>query len=349
VKIPQPIAAEPWPEADRLFHQDPRWLGSDDAYSVALSGDRTLWLFGDTFVAPTEGLTRRECAFVRNSIGIQQGRDPATSKMNFYWGTDGGVPSDYFPIEDGWLWPLHGVLLSGNLLLFFMKVRSPRPRSGDGIDEWKESDSLSFFEVYGWTAFAIRDAGSDPLAWKLEELETPENDLGIVIGAGVLTEDEWLYSWGWTQGRDGYLVKWRQDACARGDLSALQWWRGPGYWGAEPKPEAVALPNAQTEFVVYRHSSGLLFQLQAIGLNSADLTIRWSDGPEGPWTEPHPFYRLPESERDGVIAYAGKAHPQLEGSDLVCTYASNGDSAQMTIDDESIYYPRFVKVQLSVP
>ncbi|MEE8424717.1 MAG: hypothetical protein V3S11_02750 [Elusimicrobiota bacterium] len=28
--------ASPWPEADRLFRQDSRWLGGDGAYSVPL-------------------------------------------------------------------------------------------------------------------------------------------------------------------------------------------------------------------------------------------------------------------------------------------------------------------------
>ena len=31
------------------------WYGGDGAYSIKLDGDRTLWLFGDTFVANEEG------------------------------------------------------------------------------------------------------------------------------------------------------------------------------------------------------------------------------------------------------------------------------------------------------
>jgi hypothetical protein len=39
------------PEADRLFHSDPRWLGADAAFSIDLGGGRVWWLFGDSFVA----------------------------------------------------------------------------------------------------------------------------------------------------------------------------------------------------------------------------------------------------------------------------------------------------------
>ena len=31
------------------------WYGGDGAYSIKLDGERTLWLFGDTFVANEEG------------------------------------------------------------------------------------------------------------------------------------------------------------------------------------------------------------------------------------------------------------------------------------------------------
>jgi hypothetical protein len=54
----------------------------------------------------------------------------------------------------------------------------------------------------------------------------------------------------------------------------------------------------------------------------------------------------PPVARD-VIAYAGKGHPQLAGADLVCTYAQIATTADRTLDDESLYYPRFVRVRLT--
>jgi hypothetical protein len=345
VKIPKVVSVEPWPEADRLFRTDPLWLGSDDAYSIPLSGDRVLWLFGDTFVAPRPGAVRRECSFVRNSIGIQQGLDPSRASISFHWGEDDG-PTDFFADDAGWLWPLHGALLGGRLLLFFMKVRSPQAASG-GIDEWMDSDSLSFFEVYGWGARLVHNPDDSPVDWKVEDLVCPTNDIGIVLGAAALVEDV-LYLWGWTQERDGYLARLRINDAAAGDFSGLQWWSRDGRWNPKPQHDEVALDQAQTEFTVHRHRSvGELFQVQAMGLSPADLTIRWTSVPTGPWSEILPFFRIPESERERVIAYAGKAHPHLAGAHLVLTYASNGDAADVTLDDDTIYYPRFVKVALS--
>jgi hypothetical protein len=51
----------------------------------------------------------------------------------------------------------------------------------------------------------------------------------------------------------------------------------------------------------------------------------------------------PKVARD-VHVYAGKGHPQLAGADLVCTYAQIALKCDRTLDDDSLYYPRFVRV-----
>jgi hypothetical protein len=90
--------ARAWPEADVLFHRDARWLGADAAYSVALGDARTLWLFGDTFVATSERNVRSESTMVRNTVAVQRGLDPVTASIEFTWGEAvGGGPGSYVP------------------------------------------------------------------------------------------------------------------------------------------------------------------------------------------------------------------------------------------------------------
>src|SRR5438270_9691186 len=43
-------SARPRPDLTRLFTRSEGWTGSDGAYSIPLGPDRTLWLFGDTFI-----------------------------------------------------------------------------------------------------------------------------------------------------------------------------------------------------------------------------------------------------------------------------------------------------------
>ena len=78
------IQVEPWPEADTLFRSNPRWMGSDDAYSIDLGDGRTLWLFGDTFISRTFLNTRRLSTMIRNSVAIQSGYGGAVP----LWGGD---------------------------------------------------------------------------------------------------------------------------------------------------------------------------------------------------------------------------------------------------------------------
>src|SRR5207249_6485136 len=175
------LRGEHWPEADQLFRSDPRWLGSDDAYSVPLGDDRTLWLFGDTFV---DGSTRRDAAFVRNSIGIQHGNDPTRASIEFGWGR--ARDGSFFEAPDGvWYWPLHGARIGGRLVLFMMQVRSPA--GGDGATgEWRRPGALGFFEVFGWAALRLDNPDDEPSQWRVSRIADVTDP--IVLGASVLAD-----------------------------------------------------------------------------------------------------------------------------------------------------------------
>src|SRR5579871_2642326 len=72
--------ATAWREAERIFHGDPQWLGSDGAFSIDLGNGRVLWSFGDTLVARKRSDTRENAAFVRNTVAIMTGYDPTTAQ-----------------------------------------------------------------------------------------------------------------------------------------------------------------------------------------------------------------------------------------------------------------------------
>ena len=81
--VPDGTTGERWLEADELFRRgDPRWLGGDGAYSVDLGGERTLWLFGDSFIATSPAHTRSESTIVRNSIAVINAVRPRSGKVD---------------------------------------------------------------------------------------------------------------------------------------------------------------------------------------------------------------------------------------------------------------------------
>jgi hypothetical protein len=98
----QDVVAIDWPQANRIFHGDFRWKGSDAAYSIDLGQGRVLWLFGDALIAYKVPYLRREdcVAFIRNCVAIQIGYDPTVATMEFFWSRRGEKPGSFFSEED---------------------------------------------------------------------------------------------------------------------------------------------------------------------------------------------------------------------------------------------------------
>lgn len=385
-------AGRAWPEADVLFRRDPQWRGADAAYSVPLSGGRTLWLFGDTFCGPS----RREARLVHNTIGIQDGAAVAGAPLATHTGGTPTDPMPYFSAPVGtWLWPMAGASTPSGIVVFFMRVRSARPDLPTMLDAWRAEGSLNFFEVFDWTAALIENPDEAVAQWRVRMLPTPPTVDRIMPGAGVVVHDGHLHAYGWRDGhslrpgrfrrrpryrgfwrpRLAYLLRWPLDQATLG-LAAPQWWNGDG-WHTDPSCAAAVVQSPATEFSVHRDESrgdfvlteaagwlrgvdGVpgLARLQVlkrlpktsrllslIGLLRVSVSMRRSPAPEGPWSAPIRVF-TPKVARD-VLVYAGKAHPQLGSSDLVCTYAQIALTADRTLDDESLYYPRFVRVALS--
>ncbi|HEY3997891.1 MAG TPA: DUF4185 domain-containing protein [Candidatus Xenobia bacterium] len=320
------LFVEAWPAADALFHQDARWRGADDAYSVDLGGDRTLWLFGDTFV-DLAGVSRAHGVMVHNTVGLQVGRNPATARMQFCWRSG---PDAFFPSAgETYYWPGDGVRVGHSLLVFLMAVHAVPGGMG--------------FEVTGWRAVRVGDVSGDPSSWTVEPVASPQNPWHVVVGsASVLVRGDWVYAYGTHEPgvHDVYLCRWPVERLAAGDLQGAEWWTGAG-WSREGTPAPV-LHDGQTELTVHwdRHL-GHFLEVQTVGFGDASVAVRASRALVGPWSEPQPVFE--PSVGAEVFVYAGKAHPELSGAPLVLTYANNVMSLDRVVHDESLYYPHFLR------
>lgn len=336
----------PWPEANALFRQDVRWLGADDAYSVALGDDRVAWLFADSLVGTGSPPERPPFPTARNSIGLQIGSNPARTRMTFYWRTTRkGNPASFFPDErDVWFWPGDGERLGsdGPLLIFLMRIRQD-PTGQPGWD----------FKADGWEAVRIANADEEPDAWRVEHIPSPPNPWGIVVGsASVLAHEGWLYAFSTREPppHDVHLVRWPLAAAIAGDLSAPEWWAGRSRGFVVQTelagPPAPLFEDGQTEFTVHE-AAGEFVAVQTIGFGTATIGVRTAPALSGPWSDVGEVWRPPEADREGALIYAAKSHPELDAGDaLAVTYiASNFDIATV-IADESLYYPRFVRLRL---
>jgi hypothetical protein len=291
-------------------------------------------MFGDTFVARKPGETRKNAAFVRNTVAIQTGYDPAHASIKFHWRTTKGEPSEIFPSEgETWMWPSHGIRLGGRLLLFCSRVAPDHKKNSLG------------FQSVGWVAYIVTNPDEEPSAWNLQKMA--EDHDKIILASTVLREGEFVYLVGVSEpDHDLCLARLTVEAAGQGRFDALKWWSGKDWESRESSAQPV-ISTAGPEASVQRDPRGGGFlEVNSQGFGATDIVIRYAPRLEGAWSTPQKIYRPPESNAPDAFVYAGKSHPELRGADLVITYAANGNDARLA-QDMSIYFPRFVKVQLT--
>src|ERR1700736_448739 len=68
-------SAKPAPALTQRFQQTEGWTGGDVAQSIPLTPDRTLWLFGDSFIGKIESGRRVGARMINNAVAWQSLKD----------------------------------------------------------------------------------------------------------------------------------------------------------------------------------------------------------------------------------------------------------------------------------
>jgi hypothetical protein len=334
--------AAPPPSAtdlDNLFSPETSlWRGADAAYSVPLSRDRILWLFGDTFVASPGVQGRAGSRMVRNSLAIQT--LPAAPK--YFWRSQKGQPADAFTpdVGEGWLWPLSGVRIGPTLYLFMMQMIA----KGDGAFGFAFLKSVLVI---------VDNPDDDPGAWTIHQeviphvLRSPDGDL-FFGGASVLHEGM-LYIYGVQESREkgkGIVVA-AVDPGSIADFNRWTFFNGK-VWDRSPRALLPLFHGGSVEMSVTPIPGGLAAVYTDQGM-SPEIHLRRSRHPVGPWSAPELLHRCVEPTWNrNYFCYAAKAHPELaaSGRELIVTYACNSMNFAEAVKDLRIYRPRFVRVPL---
>ncbi|MFC1799742.1 DUF4185 domain-containing protein [Candidatus Eisenbacteria bacterium] len=350
----QPIPVHPtgraFTEAEVLFHRDPRWLGADAALSVPLGDGRTVWLFGDTFIAKSDAHVRSESAMVRNTVAIQTGEDPRTASITFHWEQHSdGSPASFFP-ERGqcWYWPGHGVRLDEGPLVIFLYSIVATPGRGLG------------FASAGYAIAVIDDPDASVETWNPRIVDVAPSSFDAVPATAVVQDGSYIVAVGIRQvgTHAGALVRYPSHLLAQGDVDGAEWWAGDERgWIPEPSLDeggpAFVLDDAGAECSLHwDERSGSFIHIASYGFGASTIGLRTAPAVTGPWSSPVVVYRPPESDGPRPFVYAAKAHPELVGpdaADLVVTYATNSFEFGDLFTQEgarSLYWPRVVLVRV---
>jgi hypothetical protein len=145
-------------------------------------------------------------------------------------------------------------------------------------------------------------------------------------------------------GHDVLALRWTDTEFKSGDLSRPEWWRGEDAGWGQGEPAAI-MRQGETEFSVSRlDGSSLWLQVQSRPFAGGEIGVRYARALTGPWSGICAIYHPPEAYKKALLVYAGKAHPELEGANLIATYVANTLDLALLVGDTGIYFPRFLRI-----
>lgn len=316
------------------FPDQDGWYGGDGAYSVRLDDQRTLWVFGDTFVAGESGRKDRlgMDVVLGTTLAISTCSEKNEFAIQYYIKKSNREFISSFG-ENEWLWPQDPFMVNRVLYIPLIAIE-PGDRPGE----------LFNFRVAGHKFARIKDfSAADPHAWQVDYIDwTPALPKEIAAFAATsVVHNHHVYFY-------PFYVYFGDDAQTMGNIlaripadeidhptGAIEYFTKQGTWekSLNPSRVRVVLDASVSELSVRYHA--LTGQWIAVYLSTRhqgdQMFYQWSDKPEGPWSSPKALGgKVPEVDPDSPrydannFCYAGKEHVQYSRHcDLVVTYVCN--------------------------
>lgn len=327
---------------DQMFQRTNGWAGADVAYSVPLGADKTLWLFGDTFVGQVQNGRRISVKMIHSSIAIQH----FGQKPQFYFPVDRkGRPRSFIksPGPRTYFWLSDGVRTKHNLCLFMQQVN------------WINNSAWGFKCVGSWLAI-VKNPDAAPALWKIStrrlSIARLPNGQDVVLGSELLQTGGEIYIYGYSNRSNSTAVKDQILARApENGIDSPETWEfySDGAWTKNFSNATPLFPDAGAEGSVSWQPFLKKFVFVYSDGISGGIVMRVAETPQGPWSQPTKLYQCPDTKiSPHVFCYAAKGHPELSNRDqLLISYAANSDSLSEVLNDSRLYWPRFIRVTFS--
>ena len=334
------------------------WLGGDEAYSVLLdaTNNRSLWMFGDSYVRSDSTLSRVGAKMIANTVAIRTS-DGVRQTIDYFWKNQETTKQQAFfsPGTEAFrYWPEDGFVYNGKLYLCLIRIQS----AGAG--------AFGFREI-GVDLATVTNPQNAPPDWQIKY--TPlSSSTDIFPGISTVLSSDYVYLFADNDAaahkhdRPIYLARIPLPLLDTDPSAHLQYLADENVWKPGPiGSDAVIIMNrGVTEMTVRWHPNiNRWVDIQISNEFPAhQIWRRQASNLTGPWSEPVSIYTMPEYSPSNPgygpkrFFYAGKEHIEFlnatNGFGLV-TYVGNSMSASDVEHDLKLYVPQVVPLTVDPP
>ena len=313
------------------------FTGSDGGISIPISEDKSVWLFGDSFMGEVIDNHRDPVKdpLIYGQIFVEL---DGTKARTICGGTpqkpEPVVPCDSINGNQAMYWPHHGFVKNNILHTYMIKIVTD-PKL------WFYVDGLIYVRM-SLPGYKIID---------IEKVSSYEKTQ-IWYGWGFFEKDGYYYTYGGTESRELHIARGKLINDKLGDW---EYFTGEE-WSTDPtkttKLDGIDM-KISTQFSVFPYQDKYILitqdgQKTKEDKMSDDIYSFIADSPEGPWYNKKLIYTVPEpkSERyNESHSYNAMAHPQYsKDGKLLVSYCLNTFDQNDLWKDATIYRPRFIYV-----
>lgn len=328
------------------------WFGGDGAYSVPLSRNKSLWLFGDSFAGKPSDDKRKNTRLVSNTIGISECTNNGW-QIKYYWKNMGTDKSEAFFHQNNKnfrYWPIHGFLHLGKLYIALEQVVNTGEQNTFG------------FIITGVDIAVVNNPFDSPKNWKIE-YQNLISGTTFIPGISFVKYGEYYYIYTVIDDekfkKDHPIILMRINSAKLGNINLyLEFLTKNNNWEKNPSLERakIIMEKGSSEISISYHNS--LKKWIAVHTKteflSNEIVIKTSENPEGPWSDPVTIYKVPEMITGNdlydneTFCYAGKAHEEFNSfvqSNIVITYACNSFNFSKLLENLNIYLPKTILIK----